>query len=220
MTQITELTGANGFFTGVFFFIYNLNLLLGNGIVLVASYNNVSNQTLFYVLTAVSFAGTLLIFLAPKPSPPPEMEQKGPLQHVHHISLSEWATHLINLAKQPWTKLLGFYMAEQGITNAFSVGVLPALTEGSVTEIAYLFLAYGGVGCIASLVSGPLFDKWGWQWLIGFQLACTIVVHVVTIGTYYGDWNNRWYIVSCGFASFADNFANSINNMTISKVIN
>ena len=214
---MAELSGANGYLTGLFFLIYNFNVIVGNSIVLIASALGSSITTLFTILTAIAGCGTILIFFAPSP-PALSHSTSGPPARTAHITTTQTIKQILGAAKLPALQLMMPQMAYQGTAQTFSMGVLPQLIGGTVSDRAYMFLAYGFVGCICSLVYGKMFDRWGWEWLAGVQVGATMLLHAVTLGIYFAGLDPHWYVLSGAIASLVDNAANSLNNMTISKV--
>ena len=159
-----------------------------------------------------------MIFFAPSPSIP-STHSGGPPTHTVHETTKTLMQKIFRAARLPALQLLMPQMAYQGSAQTFSMGVLPRLIGGTVADRAYMFLAYGCVGSVCSLIYGKMFDRWGWQWLVGVQVAATLLLHAFTLGVDLGNANIHLLIFSGAIASAIDNAANSLNNMTISKVI-
>jgi hypothetical protein len=219
---MAQQSGANGFFTGLFFLIFNFNAIIGNLIVLGSAAADMSMHSLLVIMTIIAAAGAAMLVFTPA-APAPQTSAagaiSGPAHHATHMSLGAWMRQVWAVWQEPWTKLLAGYMAQQGVGLAFSFAVLPKLTPGSTQDIGLLFLSYGVAGCLASMVCGRLFDKWGWPWVIGLHVSSTLTVYLLVLAVYFFGLNYHVHILSAAIFSLVDNCSNSICNMTISEVI-
>ena len=65
---MAEPSGASGYFTGLFFLIFNMNAVIGNSIVLIASAIQLSTTSLLYIMVAIASVGVILLVFTPTPA--------------------------------------------------------------------------------------------------------------------------------------------------------
>lgn len=65
LTHIAELSGCNGYLTGLFFLIFNINAVVGNVIVLVASAIKLTADTLLIIMLAIAAVGGAMLLFTP-----------------------------------------------------------------------------------------------------------------------------------------------------------
>ena len=77
LTHLSEASGANGYFTGLFFLVFNVNAVVGNVIVLGASAAHLSIHTLLLIMTIIASVGVLLLIKTPPATAAEDGEDEG-----------------------------------------------------------------------------------------------------------------------------------------------
>lgn len=120
ITLLAEQCGSHGYLTGLFFFIFNANLLLSSSTNIASNAAGQSLDTLLYIVTALSGLGTIMIMLAPSPYP---NGNKG--AQTHHTTVAQQLRRVQSAAHKHELWLLAPYIIQQGISQTFSVSSIP-----------------------------------------------------------------------------------------------
>lgn len=176
--------------TGIFFGVYNLNSIVGNGIALVILYSGGNLQSMTWAMAVIALLATGMMTMASSVHGVEEVSVKKTLEKTGLDFSPLW-----KLVRQRKALLLMPYMLCQGINVSYNYGNIPTyiafVTERAFSStkdaetvkvlvnanVAWTFLMYGVGALIGSVVWGKLYD------LYHRSLTPLLTSHVVLIVT-------------------------------------
>lgn len=241
--KICDIAGEEyvGYYTGLFYAIFNVNSILGNVIAFVALRGGSSMAAMIWIMAVLCAVGNGLLLLVDTSEKVKTVTEVGKddivaakESNTQILSFKERMQPLIDINKQKYFIALIPYMIIQGMGVNFTYGSFPrAIPTDNSSFIPVLFFSYGVSSLIWAGVCGKIFDRFGWKPLLIMHFLGAMLTYWLIIGIvapYSGIPNAiepdpfqsgiLYPMLLAGFLfGYLDNVMNSIVNMMMLRVL-